>query len=137
MHEKGWQGSVGTQMPCSRPAPDEFDISLKLCVVSRPASRHGRAHWSPIKGPSGGKTGEGAWRACLPSTTNPTTRITSVITALVQVPGGLDFRRSARRFSFPLLCRVRGGTWLASVLRAALRGDPSGLVCGGVPHPCF
>ena len=38
-------------------------------------------------------------------------------------------------FSF-LSCRVRCGTWLASVLRAALRGDPSGSF-GGVPHPCF
>ena len=34
-------------------------------------------------------------------------------------------------------CRVRGGTWLASVLRAALRGDPSGSFVAVFPTRVF
>ena len=68
--------------------------------------------------------------------TGPPTRITSIITALIRhLVGRLS--GVPRRFLLLLSCRVRGGTWLASVLRAALRGDPSGSFCGGVPHPCF
>ena len=98
-------------------------------TTSSPPSWRGAAHSD-----SGGTPSKG-WEA-RQAHNNRNTRRHLHHYCTCQAPGGLDFRRSARRFSFPLPCRVRGGTWLASVLRAALRGDPSGSF-GGVPHPLF
>ena len=129
---RGWQGSVPEQTLQERPALDP------LTTGGEPLKTRGPTHKAPLWSHRGRRAGKrGREPGSPPNHKNQPEHTHHLYHHSPDSGTWWAVFPVLRVGLFPfLLRRVRGGTWLASVLRAALRGDPSGSF-GGVPHPCF